>query len=230
MGRVELIASAMCTWAVIDLAGTVTRSVRQAVSVTAITERLDEWIESPEDVPAFDTTQVNSPHEMICVTGPSGAGKTTFLASLAGITDVPPRSDVGGERALAIWSHGQEGGVTWVPTDSGPLSGYARDVLGVSGELEARASQLLIALGLSGDLNGSWAQLSRGEAARAALVRALLHRRDIVVLDDPTSALDDDSAQRVIDLLRREPGVIIVATHDERVIAHASSVWSITNR
>ena len=63
--------------------------------------------------------------------------------------------------------------------------------------------------------------LSQGQAQRAAIARALVHKPRIVMADEPTSALDDEHAAEAIGLLRdavSEAGAtLIVVTHDQRV-------------
>ena len=63
--------------------------------------------------------------------------------------------------------------------------------------------------------------LSRGEAQRAALARALVNGPEVVLADEPTSSLDDDNAARAAALLREQAeandAVLVVASHDRRI-------------
>jgi putative ABC transport system ATP-binding protein len=64
------------------------------------------------------------------------------------------------------------------------------------------------------------AQLSHGEAQRAAVARATVNRPRVLIADEPTSNLDDANCERALDLLQtqaRECGAtLVIATHDQR--------------
>ncbi|MBM3489744.1 MAG: ATP-binding cassette domain-containing protein [Alphaproteobacteria bacterium] len=84
-------------------------------------------------------------------------------------------------------------------------------------------ADLLSRLGLSERAAAKPAALSRGEAQRVALARALVNRPQLLLADEPTSSLDDDNADRALDLLTGEAkavgAALIVATHDARAAA-----------
>jgi ABC-type multidrug transport system ATPase subunit len=148
------------------------------------------------------------------VTGPNGAGKTTLLRLLAGLT-VPTR------------------GVLSVDVDRGRLGYLAHEPL-VYRELTAienldlfgrlyrvterreRIGMLLERFGLWESRNERVSTYSRGMAQRLALCRVLLHDPDLLVLDEPYSALDDAGTALLDRELRALVGVrtVVVATHD----------------
>ena len=86
----------------------------------------------------------------------------------------------------------------------------------------ARASELLLELGLNDRLNALPSQLSGGQQQRVALARALVHEPRLIVCDEPTSALDQQTGHGVMELLMgvavREDRAVIVVTHDSRVV------------
>lgn len=172
-----------------------------------------------------------APGEAVALTGPSGAGKTTCLAALAGL--VPHRGDIRwGEVALdeasaADW----RAGLAFVPQlprfPDAPL-GLAV-ALGRPGDLAAaltaaRAEAIIATLpgGLDarlGDLGGG---VSGGEARRLAVARAHLAAPRLVLADEPTADLDPETARAVTEgllALRARGATLIVATHDPALIA-----------
>ena len=84
-----------------------------------------------------------------------------------------------------------------------------------------RARQLLEQLGLAGLERRHAERLSRGQAQRAALARAMLLRPKLILADEPTASLDDAGADAVSDLLlaaAKETGAsLVIATHDSRL-------------
>ncbi|MEZ5688871.1 MAG: ABC transporter ATP-binding protein [Caenibius sp.] len=88
-------------------------------------------------------------------------------------------------------------------------------------EAEARAEELLTALGLGQRLEHRPSQLSGGEQQRVAVARALANRPQLVLADEPTGNLDEATADRVLAeflrLVREEGSAALVATHNERL-------------
>jgi len=227
---VALVGTFVMSLAQLEWVGATVRALRSAIAVTAITERLDALGDELNELPRPTTTASPSTSRLVCVTGPSGAGKSTFLAALSAITDQPLNDSLGGELALQVAEAARRGDVTWVPIDSYWLDGFARDVAMVDSSQDERAVELFRELGLPSDLRASWSTLSRGEQSRAALARALLQDPSILVCDEPTHALDDLNADKVISALRRHTGIVIVATHDPRLIAVADEIWTMPSR
>lgn len=73
-------------------------------------------------------------------------------------------------------------------------------------------------------------QLSGGEQQRVGLIRLALRDTPLVLLDEPTAALDDTNAQRVIDFIQdhcAKGGIAVVATHDARLLGYADQSISL---
>jgi ABC-type lipoprotein export system ATPase subunit len=174
------------------------------------------------------------------VTGPSGSGKSTLLRLIVGL-DRPSRGTV---RTLdADLARLDRAGLARLRTERiavmsqaprlVPFLSVAENVeLGLairSSHLSARdrhdrALSTLDAVGLA-DLSDAWPdRLSGGERARVALARSLATDPDLLVLDEPTAALDRWSAGAVIRLLQAlDPAMtVLVATHDRDLIAAAT--------
>ena len=93
---------------------------------------------------------------------------------------------------------------------------------------DARARELLQALGLGHRLEHRPSQLSGGEQQRVAVARALANRPALVLADEPTGNLDEKTADRVFEeflgLVRGEGSAALVATHNERLAARMDRV------
>ena len=98
-------------------------------------------------------------------------------------------------------------------------------------EREARAQQLLEAVGLKGKEDKRPGQLSGGQQQRVAVARALASKPQFVLADEPTANLDSQSTANLLDIMERlnkEEGMTFVfATHDDRVIKKARRIISI---
>jgi ABC-type lipoprotein export system ATPase subunit len=96
----------------------------------------------------------------------------------------------------------------------------------------AQAEQLLAEVGLAARAAHRPPQLSGGELQRVAIARALANRPAVVLADEPTGNLDEDSACRVMDLLERlraERGcTLVVVTHNPELSARADQRLRLT--
>jgi lipoprotein-releasing system ATP-binding protein len=175
--------------------------------------------------------------EMLAITGASGVGKSTLLHVL-GTLDRPEsgRLAVGGEDVLGL--------------DEDPLRRLRNRVLGFvfqfhhllpefsalenvmmpaliarlpETEARRRAGALLEELGLTPRQHHRPGALSGGEQQRVAVARALVQAPPILLADEPTGNLDQETGDRLHGLLRRlnqEKGItIVVVTHNERLAA-----------
>ncbi len=168
--------------------------------------------------------------EAVGIVGPSGSGKTSLLMLLAGL-DRPTGGtlSVAGhdltrmdEDALARFRREHVGIVFQafhlVPTMTAIENvAVPLELAGVADALE-RAERELAAVGLAERRTHYPAELSGGEQQRVALARALAPRPAILVADEPTGNLDEDTGRHVIDLLfagHIEHGTtLVLVTHD----------------
>jgi lipoprotein-releasing system ATP-binding protein len=93
---------------------------------------------------------------------------------------------------------------------------------------DARAGELLGALGLGARLDHRPSQLSGGEQQRVAVARALANRPVLVLADEPTGNLDEETAARVLDeflrLVRSQGSAALVATHNRALAARMDRI------
>jgi putative ABC transport system ATP-binding protein len=175
--------------------------------------------------------------EIVAVTGPSGSGKSTLLACLAGL-DEPDGGTVRvcGERLsrreeeLRARIRARSIGILYQQDNLiGHLSvadnvALAQQLAG--GFTDAAWREALIdRVGLRERAHTVPAQLSGGEVARAGLAVALANDPAILLADEPTGELDEDTAGHVVELLHEQAGrgkAILVVTHSAAVAAGAA--------
>jgi ABC-type sugar transport system ATPase subunit len=152
--------------------------------------------------------------------GPTGSGKTTLLEALTGLKAVQSgRIQVNGTDVTRLKPALR--GIGYVPQDLalfnemsvGDNLAFALVVRKRSrAETEERVAELAELLGLTGLLARRPAGLSGGEKQRVALGRALAHRPATLCLDEPLSALDEDTREQMRALLKRVQEVTRVTT------------------
>lgn len=156
-----------------------------------------------------------SPAECIAVRGPSGAGKTLLLRAIADLDPNDGLVTLDGRDRSTIAAPEWRRLVGYVPAEPGWWAETAGDHL----REWQTASVYLRKLGFSQE-SRTWpiARMSTGERLRLALVRALMMQPKVLLLDEPTAALDDASEAAVESLIssRLEAGVAVLwVTHDE---------------
>ncbi|HLQ15280.1 MAG TPA: ABC transporter ATP-binding protein [Candidatus Eisenbacteria bacterium] len=177
--------------------------------------------------------------EFVAVVGRSGSGKTTML-DMMGLLLRPTSGSLFiddidtsklGDRELArMRAHS----VGFVFQEYNLLSGlnvlenvmlplrYVKN--GKSGK--ARAVELIERVGLSDRIRHRPTELSGGQAQRVAIARSMVNNPSLILLDEPTGAVDTETAQQLVDLLKRlnqeDKVTIVLITHDLDISAQAS--------
>lgn len=198
-----------------------------------------------ETVTALDdvTLQV-APGQMVAIVGPSGSGKSSLLA-VAGALVTPTEGEV------------RVAGVELTTASRRELSRVRREHLGFvfqSGNLipaltaldqvrlpltfgkvaEPRDPRALLdEVGMAHKADRRPHQLSGGERQGVGIARALVTRPQVLLVDEPTAALDQQRSQDVVALLAREThdhGVAtVMVTHDHDVLHHCDQVYEMTD-
>ena len=166
-------------------------------------------------MPLLDGVELSvSPSERVCLVGRNGSGKSTLLRIAAGLVE-PDRGSRFVQPGATIRYLPQEPDFVGHATT---LS-YVEAGLG-PGDDRYAARYLLDQLGLRGDEEP--AQLSGGEARRAALARVLAPSPDILLLDEPTNHLDLPTIEWLEAELDSRRSALVLISHDRRFLAHLS--------
>jgi ABC-type lipoprotein export system ATPase subunit len=181
--------------------------------------------------------------EVVAVTGRSGSGKSSLLHLAAGI-DAPSSGEVvllG--RSLGTLSDAERTrlrrdhvGLVFQFFHLLPHLSALENVLvpalvagDPGGPAEERARALLARVGLEDRAADAVQELSGGEMQRVALCRALLRRPRLLLADEPTGNLDEETGRTVLDLLlglaRGEGSAVFLVTHSAELAAAADAVW-----
>lgn len=182
--------------------------------------------------------------EVVALVGPSGAGKTSLLRLLDRLDD-PTTGEVryAGSAVTAMPVRELRRRVGFVFQTPTMLPGTVADNLRIARALGATArdahandiaADVAGALALAG-LDASYAnrladQLSGGERQRVGIARALMTRPDVLLLDEPTAALDPEVAERLmttVSRLSREAGLGIVMVTHRLAEARAASTYAV---
>ncbi|MGH9154626.1 MAG: ABC transporter ATP-binding protein [Acidimicrobiales bacterium] len=173
--------------------------------------------------------------DWVAVVGPNGAGKTTLLRAVAGVVRFEGALSVGGQPVAALSARARARRLAVVPQN--PLVPPALRVVdyallgrtahirpfGVESDADlAVVHDVLDHLELGRLAGRALGTLSGGERQRAVLARALAQQAPVLLLDEPTAALDVGRQQEVLDLvedLRRSRGLTVLATMHDLTLA-----------
>jgi ABC-type iron transport system FetAB ATPase subunit len=166
--------------------------------------------------------------ECLAIEGPSGSGKTRILRAIADLDPVDAQLFVDGDERREMSATEWRKAVRYAAAEPGWWSDTPRDSFPNISLALARVVRLLAAVGLDEDvLDRDVTHLSTGERQRIALVRALADEPKVLLLDEPTGALDIGSTAFVEELLRFQllaGRSVLIASHDQALIgrlAHA---------
>ena len=168
--------------------------------------------------------------EVVVVIGPSGSGKSTFLRCL-NLLEIPTSGTITFEGVditdpkVNINLHRQKMGMVFQHFNLFPNMTVLRNMTVAPVQLhkkpkqeaEDMARKLLQRVGLADRADAYPSQLSGGQKQRIAIVRALCMEPDVMLFDDPTSALDPEMVGEVLDVMKslaREGMTMVVVTHE----------------
>ena len=180
--------------------------------------------------------------EFAAIVGPSGSGKTTLLNIIGGLDDASEGEVVINNVKVTELSSKkltdfrmQNIGFVFQAYNLIPVLTAKENVefimhlQGAKKEArEARATELLQAVGLGEMMNRRPSKLSGGQQQRVAVARALASKPKFVLADEPTANLDSKSTENLLDIMeqlnKEEKITFIFSTHDQRVVNKAHRV------
>ena len=215
-------------------------------AIVVIRDLYKTYHEGDRNLPVLEGVNLDiAAGEFFALLGASGSGKSTLLNLLSGIdsadsgrvlidgNDITPLND----RQLTLFRRHHIGIVfqffNLIPTLT------VRENITLPGELsgsrpaaaQARADELLEQVGLRDRAATYPDKLSGGEQQRVAIARALLHEPKLVLADEPTGNLDDETGEKVLRLLlrlTREAGkTLVMATHSAEIARQADRLGRI---
>lgn len=182
--------------------------------------------------------------EFVAVQGSSGSGKSTLLSIIAGL-DLPDsgfveiegrRINTMGERERTLYRRESIGIVfqffSLIPTLTVSENiGLGLELNSREKEIDTRVKYLLDKISLADRRNSYPDRLSGGEQQRVAIARAIAHSPTLVLADEPTGNLDEETESNIMDLLKQlndlQGTTLLVATHSADVAARADRVLQI---
>jgi len=185
--------------------------------------------------------------ESAAIVGPSGTGKTTFL-NIVGTLDVPDSGRVlfKGEDISKLNEQqrtqfrNRHIGFVFQMHHLLPQCTVLENVLiptltisdkNARTALRKRASELLELVGMAAHSNKLPGQLSGGECQRTAFARALIHQPELILADEPTGSLDEESAEvltnELLQLNNELNTTLIVVTHSLQLASRLDSMWQL---
>jgi ABC-type multidrug transport system ATPase subunit len=178
---------------------------------------------------AVDALQVGD-GECAVVMGPSGAGKTRLLRAIADLDPNRGQVEANGVDRASVSGPAWRRVVGYVPAESG----WWAETVGAHFPDPNGCRALLAELRLPADvLDWPVARLSTGERQRLALARALMHDPRVLLLDEPTGALDEGARALVEAILRRQldAGIpLLMVTHDRSQVERlAARILQVAN-
>jgi putative ABC transport system ATP-binding protein len=179
--------------------------------------------------------------EIVIMTGPSGSGKTTLLTLIGTLRTVQEGSLKvlgnelnGATRDEIVMLRRELGFIFQAHNLFESLTAFqnvnmAAELQGMDrGKAKERIDYLLNRLGLGHRIHYKPKSLSGGQKQRVAIARGLVHQPKLVLADEPTAALDEQSGREVVtlfqELARDEGCTIIMVTHDNRILDVADRI------
>ena len=184
--------------------------------------------------------------EMVSIIGHSGSGKTTLLSLMGGLTK--PNSGEVIIEGKNIWSMSDDSLSEFrnkkisfiyqfsslIPTLTSLENIMLPTAFGTFAEDgEEYARELLKVVGLEDKVNSYPSHLSGGQQRRIAIARAFINKPDIILADEPTGDLDEETEKEVIGLfhtMNREKAItFVVVTHNREIALQAKKQFRMTN-
>jgi len=167
--------------------------------------------------------------EFLCIGGESGRGKSTLLKMLQGYV-IPDSGEISiGEEILDTKSLGQiRKQITWIPQNVNLPVNNGLELLSIMNIIDGqdKISEYLTLLGLDESyLKKEFTKISGGQKQRVVIATCLSLNRPILLMDEPTSSLDENSITKLLEAMKGLKGkTIITASHNKTWIQNCDRV------
>lgn len=205
-----------------------------------------QYSDGDSQVTALDHVNLAvAPGEFVAIVGPSGSGKSTLLAVAGALTSPDSgRVEVAGQDITGLDDAGlakvrrENIGFVFQSSGSLPSALTAEEQLELAARVVGKRgrysnAELLEKVGMTRRAQHRPGSLSGGERQRVGIARALVGNPQVLLVDEPTAALDRSRSQEIVELLAREchefnvAGVMV--THDYEVLGHCDKVYEMVD-
>ncbi|USJ21374.1 ABC transporter ATP-binding protein [Lactococcus formosensis] len=209
-------------------------------------ENLTYYYNHPEDYLFQDVTETFEAGIMYSILGQSGSGKTTLLSLLAGL-DMPKSGQIklNGDEIKANQLTNYRKNIVSTIFQAYNLLTYmsafenVKTALRISKVSFDDEKQSIIdsleKVGLTEDLiYKPVSKLSGGQQQRVAIARALVLNHDIIIADEPTGNLDENTTRQIVELFKKiaheDHKLVIIVTHETEVAQNSDVVYQLKNK
>ncbi len=177
------------------------------------------------------------PNGLLGIMGPSGSGKSSILYLLSGLKRPTAGSVFYDDRDILLFNDNDMNTIRqerfgfifqrhYLIAHLGILENILLPLKVISPEDTERALDLMKKVGLLKYKDKKPGEISVGERQKAAIIRALINRPEVLFADEPTASLDMDSAVFAMELIEdcMKDGSVIVVTHDYKILKDADRI------
>ena len=211
------------------------------MTVIELADVVKRYRTGAEEITALDGVDFRADRgELVTIIGPSGSGKSTLL-NMIGLLDTPTAGGVRLDgREVTEFSEDElteerRSGIGFVfqefhllPMLTATENVELPSMWDTGVDRRERAVDLLERVGLGDRLDHRPSELSGGQSQRVAIARSLINEPEILLADEPTGNLDQDTGATILDELTRlkdaEEIAIVAVTHDEQLVEYADRV------
>ncbi|RZI48488.1 ABC transporter ATP-binding protein [Lactococcus kimchii] len=214
--------------------------------MTLKVENLTYYYTNPDDYLFKDVTETFEKGTMYAILGQSGSGKTTFLSLLAGLDTAKSGTMTYDDRIIksSNLTNYRKKTVSTVFQAYNLLtymSAYdnVKTAIKISSvkfpDEKVAIEEALAKVGLTQDLiYKSVSKLSGGQQQRVAIARALVLNHDIIIADEPTGNLDENTTTQIVELFQKiahdDNKIVIIVTHETDVAKASDLVYTLKHR
>ena len=209
--------------------------------ITSIT--IDKLSFSYAEQQVLDNVSLNFETGMNAIVGSSGSGKTTLVHLLCGFYPYNGSILIGDQELDHLSLPLYRRKIAFLSQDIATFDSSIANNIVLSDEVDHERLEYAIQSSALNDLvdslpegldtviGPSHQQLSGGQLQRLALARALYKKSDVIILDEPTSAVDHDKSHEIIGTLRKisDKHIIVLITHDKSIMPYMDYVYALEN-